>query len=447
MTRRSRRGFLAAVGVGGVAALAGCSSLPWDEESEPSYDREALGEIAALGYPALPRRTPAPIDSAYLDDRRSAVRAELDAVPAEIPESDIPNGVVRAEVAESRSRATDALARAESAATPFERLGDLRGAYGWAAEARGGYRAVVDGLTMDAALADRPEIRADLQSFREERRVVGGFDGATVVLQATVDDYLGTVDRQLGRAADQSRAENRALGVAEAVGAVTGGRTYLADARHLYEEFRASRETRPVGEAFGRAADALLADVRRRQDALPGESFTENPARYLDVTGDLGQPAHELVTRTYRDAARERDPDADGESAASRLLAARRQDHALRSFARVRNAVEAGEHAGPADAGTVRAAKLDALAALERARSDPAHPALTPVAANGVETNLRFGDRQLADLADGYGDPSDRATDAYVAYAQAEAYATTVEPTNARLVGAIAAAGNDEPVH
>ena len=444
MSRHTRRDLLAAVGVG-VAGLAGCSSLPWTDETERSYDREVLGDVAALGHPALPRRIPAPIEASYLDDRRAAVREGLDAVPSPIPESDIPNEVVRDQVARLRSRAVDSLARAESAATPFERLETLRSALGSALGARAGYEAATGGLTRQAVLNERPEVRADLQAFREERRVVGGIDGATVVLQGTVERYLRSTDRWLSNADDQRHATGRTMVIAETAQSIAFARFTLADARHLSEQFRASRETRPVGDAFERAADALLADVRRRIDALPGESFTDDPAQFLDVEGDLGQPARELVTRAYREAAWRHDPEDAGEGSASRLLAAHGADHALRTFERVRETVEDGGHSGPIDAGTVRAAKLDALGAVERARSDPAHSALTNIATSRVRYVLEDGDRYLGVLADGFDDPAETVAYAYAAYVRAGVIARTIAPTNAWVVGTIETAAGPDP--
>lgn len=438
MTTPTRRGLLGALGTG-AAALAGCSSPLAGEESTPTPDRTALAAVADIGVPAVPRTSPAQILPPYLADRRDAVEATLATVPATIPEADVPNGVVRAALAEARSRAVEHLTRAEAARTAFERLEYLRNAVGRARTAAAGYRYVTEGLTREAVFAERPATRDALESFRERRRVVGDPDGASVVLHATVDGYLAAAASTLEDPGGGRRDGGRALVVGSTAGDLALAAAFVADAAHLNDRYAAARGGRPLWAAFERASDPLLEDVRRRRDALPPADFDEAPTAHLDVDGELREPTRELLQRVHRAARYQSAPRiVRPNGIAGRLLAAREADGALRTYERVARAVEAGAHRGPLTADDVRGAKLGALAALERARHDPAHPALAAEAAEAVMHRLRRGDERLRRSGGHVG--VDARGMAYVTYVHAAATAATIPASNDWLVGAVRAA-------
>ncbi|RKD97105.1 hypothetical protein [Halopiger aswanensis] len=190
--RLRRRGFLAALAAGGSVAIAGCGStdLPWEDDAAPSFtaaDAETL--LADLTGPTIEWPAPVQPTRGALEDELERIDSLLESVPSSLTADDVPNGVVREEIADDRDEAREIRDRvsAESddsdpAANRYRRLRETRGA-------RDAARAAATALT--AIDADRAQLVGELEDEHEAVR-------PTIRDRRAATDYRG-VDTDSGR--------------------------------------------------------------------------------------------------------------------------------------------------------------------------------------------------------------------------------------------------------
>jgi hypothetical protein len=436
----TRRAVLLAAGMG--VGLLGVGAVADRRDGAPSvtYDRDALDQVVGLGEPVVPQRAPVRITPAHVARHRERARSLLASAPAR---PDIPNDAVAREYADRYESAVDALARADEAPTPSERIRDLRSARWFAAEVAATYAAFADGLTTEAVLARREPVRERLAAFRDRWRYVGDDPTVAVAVHHEVESAVDYADGRLDAAAEQRGDDgSRVLAVGSTAGDIELARAALADATYRYDRFRDElSERRLLGPAFDRAARALTAAVAAGCPDSPDADWTDGVDR--DLSNTAGKPLVEgAVAETagrcrYADEARER------EGVASAVLAAGAADRDRRALDAVRTAVRGGKYGVPRAASRVRREKLDALAAVERAReATPTHLA-AGWTATAARTVGRGDDVLSRPLDRGDVDVRDVAR-AVAEYAWGRARAAATPPALARLTGALDAAGARE---
>ncbi|TMT86255.1 transposase [Haloterrigena sp. H1] len=108
--RKTRRRFLAGLGAVSSVAVAGCSTLPWEDDGTATSLRMSSAEAGSVRTDDEPMiEWPAPIRPAEsaLEDGLERVDALLADVPDSLGPDDVPNGVVRESIAEKRDVAID----------------------------------------------------------------------------------------------------------------------------------------------------------------------------------------------------------------------------------------------------------------------------------------------------------------------------------------------------
>ncbi|WP_152040647.1 hypothetical protein [Salinigranum salinum] len=438
----TRRAFLFAAGLG--VGLLGMAGLRGSDSGAPdvSYDADALQRIVALGSPRTPRTLPVEITTAHLERHRDRARSLLSSAPED---PDIPNEAVAREYADRYERAADALARAETARTPYERMGDLRSARWFAADVSAVFAAYRDDLTREAVLARREPIREELAAFRDRWRYVGDDPVVAVVVHREIESEVGYAESMLEQAAERRGDEgSRVLRVGSAAGTIELARTAVADATYLYDRFVGGiddADGRALGGAFDRTARVLRANVTERCPTVDA-SGREAGFDATSVARPLLDDAFSAVQwrcRNRLDEVRER------EGVASAVLAAGEADRDLRALDRAREAVERGAYDGTPSVEVVRREKLAALETVETARNATPSTLASRFAAAAAR-EVRWGDDELGRVVDrGAVDASDVAR-TVASYAWGRVRADATPASLSRVTGALEAATTvDEP--
>ncbi|WP_435065047.1 hypothetical protein [Halobaculum sp. EA56] len=371
MADRTRRRVVACVGTALGASLAGCSALPFGDR-EPTIAGDDLAAIASEPTPSIPDRLPVDIDPSYLGSVADTVRERLDTVPAPLDASHVPNGAMRADLAHARAHATEALAAADDAPTPWERADRLRRARGRAGYLAGGWAAVDDDRTIPDVRGDAERLREDLADFRRAWAYVGADPIDSVVVHHAIGDLLrGCIADLNDVLSARERASTTALDVAEADEALAGARGALRDADHLFGRLADADGVRDRRETFASAAATLAARVDERRRAVVSTETATGDAR-------TGPPAVYALAEL-----RERFEYADDVGEARRtgafpraILAAHDELATIGAVERLRERVDAGEVIDPESAEDVRAIRSDAREALVEARRESAYPTL-----------------------------------------------------------------------
>ncbi|KTG26584.1 hypothetical protein [Haloferax profundi] len=395
--RETRRGFISALAVAGATSLAGClGELDLQTDERPDLDVKTLREVEALGSPAFPATTPAPVSPTFLEASKARAEELLDSVPATMDSAAVPNEAVRNIYAEAYEDATRRLDRASSEATPFETLRSLRSARGSAAMAKGTYEAAVGELTEDDVRGMAGSIRSDIESFSLSHRYLGDDPGTALVAHADVEDFLAAAARYLDRVGETGRYDRSAPRVGEMVDAVESSRASLEGARHLADRHRDTLSNpRDFGDLFQESASSLTALVADYRGEYPD---THRPL-LDDFDTDLDDtPAKILLMETFvhmhfgvqqaRDELRAGSP-------ANSLLGAHAAERHRRAFEAARAAVRNDEYVSLDAATRVRDEKLAGLEALETADSTRSSSALTRRALTDVASRIDRGDSYL----------------------------------------------------
>ncbi|MFC6988526.1 hypothetical protein ACFQJD_07025 [Haloplanus sp. GCM10025708] len=426
--RLRRRGFL---GVVAAAALAGCSDALDDEPTR--LDGAELTALADSETPSVPKSVPVSIAPAYLDRSERRARDLLDVVPDPLEPRHVPNEAIRDDISRARERAREALDRAASAATPFERMAALRSARADAANASGAWRAVDEAYERADVVNAAPALAEDVHAFRDQLTYVGGDAVDAVLVYAPVERRVRSAANDVSRLTNGefARPEN-ALTVGEASERLERARASLDDAHHLAERHAESvASARDLGDRLSRATADLESAVDAEYRTLPEES-AEGSA-YVDR--DVGDtPAAWVLQQAYGDLDWMREEVAERRSAgylADAVLAAHEALVQRRAFGRLRERVASGENFAVSSVADVRTMRADAVSAVESTRSAPPRT-LNRTAVHDPAQQLGFVDDQLSRVGD---DPTAAQVGHEAAdYVRVEATASSIPPASERVV-------------
>jgi hypothetical protein len=434
MTRVTRRGALALLGVGALAGCSGVNPLSSDAD-EPELDAAALRAAVADGAPSLPRRLPVGVGTAHLDATERRARGLIDAVPARLGPDEIPNGAIRDRVRNARERARGSLSTATEAPTPFERLAAFADARADARFAAAAWRAIDEGVTRDDLRDEAEAVRADRRALRDRWRYVGSDPVEATVVHAAIEDRVETARGDVATGGPNRYRPGNPLGVGDVAEEVERARAAVDDAAHLYDRLTASLDD-PVD------LRPRLTDARRRlheafedeQAALSSVDRRE-PWRVEGVDVE-GTPAAEALEELFApiDPADDDDGWADGMPAEA-LTWAHASFVSLRAFRSLRERVREGETfavESAADVADVRTAAVDALRAAE---DSPVEPSLTRHSTADLADQLAWVDGELLDASEGV--PVSWVRNDVATYLTIEARARATPPASRRVAAAL----------
>ena len=420
----TRRGLLATLAATGVAGCSGeLPGLGGDREIEsrglPAVDGEDTGLGTTPEFPVSPA-FPVSVAAAQFRRHRDRTTALLGELPTPLSAETVPNGHVRAELADAVREATTALADARAAPTErvaLQRLRDARVEAGYAAAGWGfatGERELSTARDSFYAVAD------EAQEARETLEHLAGDPVVATAGYAAVE-YLFT------RAGDRDtpNAESTLLRVAETGGAVERAHATLADARHLADRL-ADTGTERHADRIRTAAQRLFERLRERQSAVA----TPTPNRERSVASEALRAFDRAVSDRRRSVA-----DADGPATA--LLTGTHQLATLSAFETITERVEAGALDRIESAAWVRRRRAAAVEAVESALGRATAPALARPTVVDAGRRLAYGDRRLARVAD-RGDPAPaRLVEPVTDYVTAETLADAASETSGTAAEAL----------
>lgn len=399
-TETTRRRLLALTAGVGSVALAGCSGLSLTGDESVTLDGEALRALTEDDAPDVPQTLPVDIQSSYLDESEARARQLLESVPSEFTSEQIPNGVIRRRLADTRERAADQLGRAQSAGAPYERLLQLQYARAEAQYAAAAWAAIDAGYTREDVFAETDEIRESLREFRDQWQYVGTDPVRAVVVHGALESEArsatGFLDSPGGR-----RDSSTALGVGELAEDLERARVSTADATHLLDRYTASlADPREVMQTFESARETLVSDLRtRRRERFGSDPESVEPESLVDQ--DISGTPAATVLRELADDLQYRELEADprSDSLASDVLVAHDRFVRYRALDAVVSRIEAGETFSVESVDDVRRYRADAVDALEVARSGDVSP-LTRHRLPALARQVRQADYELARVDD-----------------------------------------------
>jgi hypothetical protein len=429
--RSGRRQFL--VGTGAVV-LSGC--LGGDGADRRELEPGPLQSIPSKPVPEVPRRLPVPIGSTYLDQSAARARELLSALPPSIDQGAIPNGAIREEVVDAQESATEALDRAGSSPTPFERMRALRDARESAARASAAWRAIQDGYSRQDALSARPEIAERLETFQGDWRYVGDDPIAAVLLCRELEDLTRQAGDHLDRAANPGYVEpDSPPGIGHAAGSLEYARCAIADGEHVYDGQTASSDdaTHSLERTITEAARHLAERVTDRTSELPADR-PEDPSSLVDR--DVGDtPTGRVLTAAIDSANRQAD-DADERRSdgayATAILEAHEALTAIRTYETLRDRIADGESFPIDTAEDVVGYRGDAVEAVRATLDVGKHPRLGRTVAGRLAREIEYADAHF-EAIDADSTPSvaqiERDAVQYVRIGTAAEYVSTVTDT------------------
>jgi hypothetical protein len=287
----SRRGLL---GVALATGLAGCT-LPGDtdEEEYPKVDVDfhALASMIEEEPPTIDYTVPVEVDEEQVSTYRKRAKELVAPIPAEL-EADIPNGLIREEVADNRNRVTDQLA-APGDATSYDRLQTLHGTLGDAGMARGTYAASVENRSHRDILDEWPGVEEAATALAETWTYVSGDPLQAVLVHSEIEALEADAvesNRQF-RSPPQDPTET-----GDALGAIERSRAQLQTARHLAVQYEASIEE---PDELTRLADVVERAIAQLDGQIEtySEDDLEGAATFFDrSTEEIEQtPAHRFT--------------------------------------------------------------------------------------------------------------------------------------------------------
>lgn len=394
MTRVTRRGALALLGVGALAGCSGVNPLSSDA-NETELDGAAVRALVDDSAPTLPRRLPVDVGSDHLAATERRARRLLDAVPASLGPDEIPNGAIRERVRHARDHAVERLSAATEAPTPFERLAAFADARADARFAAGAWRAIDEGLTREDFANEAETIRADRRELRGRWRYVGADPVEATLVHVAIEERIASGRSDVGIDEPRHYRPGNPLGVGEVAEEVERARAAVDDAAHLYDRLTASLDD-PVD------LRPRLDDARRRlheafedeQDALSSVDPRE-PWRIEGVDVE-DTPAAEALEELFRPVDPTDDDDgwADGMPAEA-LTWAHASFVTLEAFTALRERVREGETFAIESAADVGALRTAAVEALRAADASPEAPALTRHSTAELADQLAWADEEL----------------------------------------------------
>ena len=405
-----RRRFLAGLAAGAAVVGAGCNGRPWDDDEAgaTTFTRSEADSVLDEPAPAVDRPVPVEPTPKSIENERSRVDDLLAAVPDSLGPEDVPNGVVRASIADRRDSALEY--RTETVdATGAERYHALR----TARDAREAARA--SATTLAAIDADREELLSELAderralrstlesrleevAYRGEDDADGRLRGA--LFYADLEDDLETAERRVDRwdvdAASNVIDVGAGAGDLEFVTATTTVWNHCIDRYESVTDDRVDLES-----AF---VDALDASVDRADGVdLPDQGEDDWLEALVDGEVEQGFDQTLLwdaVRPVYRGEDRLRDALEDGRLGPG-LAAALRFEQEYRAFEVVRDRFEDGELTAPETIDTIRTQRTAAISAAESATEAVTRPSLGVARLADTVRSLEWTDEAIRRQADG----------------------------------------------
>lgn len=368
-----RRKFVAALGAVSGVALAGCSALPWTDDTETAtHFSPTEVETVLEDEPAVDYEWPVPVTPT-----ESALEGELERVddllaelPPELGPDEIPNGVVRESIVDDRDEAVDDRDEA-AAATGEDTYHAIRDARGIRETARNGATAW---LAIDADVTElvaelheerdavRPQVRDRLESteYRGTDSDAGRLRAALYAYQRERD--FDRVDATLERWRVSERDDVLELG--EAAGDLEHATATVDVWDHLDDRYEDRLED-------GTDLASAFEDTLER--SIDAADFPERDDDFLEKIG-LGDLDDQQLEWFLWQASRPAETAADGMASArddgrlgTGLYHALSFEVAHRAFETIRDRIEAGE-GSEESIEDVRDERQEALAAADRAR-------------------------------------------------------------------------------
>ncbi|MEZ3145360.1 hypothetical protein [Halobaculum sp. MBLA0143] len=270
MTRRTytRRGVAATLA---ATALAGCSGgddlrLPWQERRLDAADirvDDPATDDDGDPRPPVVETYPVTVAPAQFRGHRDRTLALLGRLPTPVPAETVPNGAVRAAVADGAVDAGEALGDAQTARSERIALDRLRYARRRAAYAAAGWRFADGSLTLAAVRERLAAVRTDARDAAAEHTYVASDPVTAVACHAAVEwGFEAATDP------DEPHTESELLRVAEHAAAAEAARARLSDVRHLAARAAAGGDT-DYHDRIRSVARELFDRVRRERESVP----------------------------------------------------------------------------------------------------------------------------------------------------------------------------------
>lgn len=399
-TTPTRRSVLALVG---SAAVAGCTDLPVGEGRDTTeLDAAALRELAA-DRSKTPQTVPVDVTDSYLDSFETRARELLGRAPSPLTEKEVPNGVVRKRIVDTREGARDDLRQAATAGSPYQRLVELEAARVDARFVAAAWAAIDGGLTRADVVAEASGLQQATEDVRDRWQYVGSDPVRSVVVHEEIENRLrratSSVENLRG---SRTHQPGEVLDVGELAEDAERARTNAGTAVYLYEQYAdlldERREMRPTFEA---ARGRLVEAVRERtRDRLGGDDDLPEPSSLVEVDIE-GTPAVAVVRELARDLLFEDWSSAERvEWPATDLVRAHEQLVRHRALDDVLARIEDRETYTVEEIADVRALRSDAVQAVARTLSGSDVSVLTRDLVPEVAWRIEFADRRLADFDD-----------------------------------------------
>lgn len=427
MTRHTRRGALAA-GASTLAALAGCSSLPFtgsDDDSPPAYDALALGDAVGSEAVETPETYPGPVPRSLLATHRDRTEALLGSVP-EAPT--VPNEAVADRLRERRERVAERASEPTTDNPTLADVADRRYTREDAAEVAFAFRAATGALRPTDVETRRLAVRDDYRTAHSEVAYVGedAVDALAVgfELESEFADARESLSPDGAVPERPQAAPFRAGEVAASVEAVRAHLDTVAGLRDSHRRPEMTDYWTDIAVAAGGLNEARRATTERvapflfddpePRDVLNGDAANTTAVELLRFGQVAASNAEESVAN-----ARGR-----GDYATAVVDTARALVDTL-ATGRAVDAIRDGAVSAPADTAAVVAERDAAVDALREATAT-APSRLAALTAAPTVRRFQYADERLSE------DPSDRtvvresARLTYVSYA-AEAVLSVVD--------------------
>jgi len=404
VTRRlTRRSVLAAGGTSALAALAGCSNVPFvgggSDSSLPDYDLASLTERVRDSRVETRQVYPAPVPESLVETHRERATSLFESVP-ESPS--FPNETVQTAVRHAYDHAADRLSDTDEVDAPItlDDVGTWEYARDDAAAAAYAYRAASGDFDAADAAQWRRRVADDYRTERSERPYRGETVLDALVVAAELESRLETASRWLrpneAFPENPETAPERASDVAEDIERADAGVTTVRALREAQSAEELPDHWSAIADAAGRLDEVYRETVAEAAPLLEEYSRDDlEPNEVFDTDVSNATAAHNLFEAAV--------PDPDIENAKSALarsdyaVAVREYTQALLGtlvVARSADAIRNGEHGTPPDVAAVRDARetaVDAVRGLESERGG----LLTEQLAAGLWRHIDYRDRGL----------------------------------------------------
>lgn len=426
MSWKTRRSVLAGVGTALTGTLAGCNGLtPLSGEATVEYDES---DIAALpgDIPQVPSTIPVQPTDAHLTSARDRIRSLLDG--ADI--SQIPNTIVRDELAHERDSARGALSSDDTGESRVEILEGLTHPRSEAMFVHAGLAAFDDALTVEEITKRRERHHADAESFLSDYSHAGPSDDpiGAFVEHARITDW-GYTGVRLTDSKSHREYENAVLHVAELAQDVEWGRAYAADARRLHEQYVSTLDDpHEYGVHFTNVAATLTDDIASHAAQPDWEALASEIER--DISNTPGEKLLKELSKIRWTSAQNAVERRDAGRDVGAVIPALGVLAADRAFTDAKNAISDGAYGVPESVDPITAERTAAVDGL-RALLDTAPKPIARLLASYVRAPLRNADRTADENPSGAD-----GSDLYAQYAVANHFAAAAPPV-VRHVGDI----------